>query len=372
MRKTVCYCLALGMLFISFASKPTLAEGTPSVTAQGACVLEAGTNTVLYSKNAHEKLPMASTTKVMTAILAIERGNPDEIITTCDEAYGTEGSSIYLKKNEKISLRDLLYGLMLRSGNDAAVAIAVHIGGSVDGFVSLMNEKAREIGAVNTQFKNPNGLPIDGHYTTAYDLAIICSYALSNEVFSQIVSTQYHTADTGEVKRTMMNKNKLLFQYEGAIGIKTGYTKAAGKSLTFAASRENMKVVGVVLNCPDMFNDSMTLMDFCFDTYEMYTVLKGGTIVMRTFVKKSPYAAVLVTDKDVCIPVRKSEGIRIHTRISVHENLSAPARAGDSAGKVELYSGSKLIGRCNLIFKDDVPTYTYSEYLYGLIRSFTA
>ena len=362
--------LALCAALLPF--KNARAENEVSISAQSAVMLECSTNTVLYSKAAHEKLPMASTTKVMTALVAIENGNLDEIVTTADEAYGVEGSSIYISKNEKLSLRDLLYGLMLRSGNDAAVAIAIHIGGSVDGFVAMMNKRAKELGAVNTHFANPNGLPNDSHYTTAYDLGLICSAALKNEAFKTIVSTQYHTATTGSVKRSMMNKNKLLWQYDGAIGIKTGYTEKAGKCLTFAAERDGMMIVGVVLNCPDMFPDSMELMDYCFREYEMYTVVRKGAVIIRSQIDYAGALATFVAASDINVPVKKSEGIKLTTNIKLNNKLSAPMYCGDRAGVLELYSGTRLIAQTGLVCSYDVAPSSIMHFFNRVIMQFAS
>lgn len=360
--------LILALLMVTAAVPAKAANDDFSVSAQAAAVIECGTNTVLYAKNEHEKLPMASTTKVMTAIIAIECGNPDEVFAVCDEAYGVEGSSIYLLKNERISLRDLLYGLMLRSGNDAAVAIAHKIGGSTEGFVDLMNDKAHEIGAYDTHFANPNGLPSDEHYTTAYDLALICSYAMKNEIFRTIVGTQYYTADSGDVHRTMMNKNKLLTQYDGANGIKTGYTKAAGKCLTFSAEREGMSIVGVVLNCPDMFPDSMKIMDRCFSEYSLYTVVRKGTPVLRTDVYNSDVQTVLVTANDIKVPVKKSEGISLSTRVYARERLSAPIDKGTCGGRLDLYKGDTLIASCPLVAESSAEPASFFHHLHTVIQ----
>ncbi|NLB62249.1 MAG: D-alanyl-D-alanine carboxypeptidase, partial [Clostridiales bacterium] len=275
------------MAFFVFSNKSHAVANTPDVSAQAIVLLECSTNTVLYSKSAHVKLPMASTTKVMTALVAIRHGNLDTMVEIPDEAIGVEGSSIFLQKGEKLTLRDLLYGLMLRSGNDAAIAIAYHFGGSIDGFAMLMNETAKSVGAMNTNFVNPHGLPAENHYTTAYDLALICSEAIRNETFKTIVSAQYHRTTTGYAPRTMMNKNKLLWDYEGGIGIKTGFTKAAGKCLTFAAERNGMTVVGVVLNCPNMFPDAQELLNYSFYNYEMYVIVRKGTVVLRVDVDRS-------------------------------------------------------------------------------------
>ena len=367
--KKLCLLLAL-IVLLPFAD--VKAKEYPDVTAHSYAVLEQNTGMILCAKNAHEKLPMASTTKVMTAILAIESGRLDDTVTVCDESYGVEGSSIYLLKNERIKLIDLAYGLMLRSGNDAAVAIACYVGGDVTSFVDMMNEKAAEIGAVNTHFDNPNGLPSDNHYTTAYDLALICRYAMMNDTFREIVSAQYYTAQSGEVTRTMMNKNKLLFQYEGATGIKTGYTKAAGKCLTFSAVRDGMAVVGAELNSPDMFPDSMKLMDWCYDEYRLYTVIKSGTRVMRVSLQNSDRLSVLVTQNDVSIPVKKSEGIKLRTSIKLSENISAPQKKGTQVGTLFLYKDDKLISSVPLVTDEDVKGYDFIYRLRQAAMFFTA
>ena len=226
--------------------------------------------TLLYGKNIERKLPMASTTKIMTALLICEDCDLDEVIEVPDEAIGVEGSSIYLKQGEQISIRDLLYGLMLVSGNDAACALAIHHSGSVKRFVDTMNERARELGLKNTNFVNPNGLPDDNHYTTAYDLCIIACTALNNETFAQVVSTKHYKGQF----RCFTNKNKLLSTLDGANGVKTGYTEKAGRCLVSSAKRDNMQVVCVVLNCYDMFERSAEIINECFENYSVETISK--------------------------------------------------------------------------------------------------
>lgn len=332
------------------------------ISAHSAVVLELQTGTVLFSRAPHEKMPMASTTKVMTALLAVENGDLDEVITTDTSAYGVEGSSIYLNLNEQITLRDLVYGLMLRSGNDSAVAIACHIGGSVEGFAEMMNARAEELGALNTHFVNPHGLPADGHYTTAYDLALICREAMLNPMFAEIVGTKNYRATTGTVVRSMQNKDKLLWQYEGALGIKTGYTKAAGKCLTFAAQREGMTVVGAELNAPNMFPDAMALMDQAFAEYSMYDMVKEGETVMRMQVEGG-YRELLTlcTGGSISVPVKKSEGIRLTPQIKLNEDIKAPVYKGDVLGEMEVYNNGVLVGSCPLTAQNDiaVPGYRY-------------
>lgn len=223
---------------------------------------------ILCGKNIDRKLPMASTTKIMTALLICEDCNLDEVIEVPSDAVGVEGSSIYLKQGEKISIRDLLYGLMLVSGNDAACALAIHHSGSVVKFVEKMNLRAKEIGAVNTNFVNPNGLPDDNHYTTAYDLCKIACTALKNQTFAQVVSTKHYKGQF----RCFTNKNKLLTTLDGANGVKTGYTEKAGRCLVSSAKRGNMQVVCVVLNCYDMFERSANIIEDCFKNFSVETI----------------------------------------------------------------------------------------------------
>ena len=230
-------------------------------------VIEESTLRVLGGFNKDMRLEMASTTKIMTALVAIENGELDKKITVADEAVGVEGSSIYLKYDEIWTIRDLLYGLMLRSGNDSAVALAVAIGGSVDNFVKMMNDKADSLGLKNTHFENPNGLHGDNHYTSAYDLAVISAFAMRNEDFKKIVGTKMYTVEGNETHPTyyFANKNKMLALYEGANGIKTGYTKDSGRCLVSSAERNGMQLISVVLNIYDTYGTCSAGMDKAFE-----------------------------------------------------------------------------------------------------------
>ena len=226
---------------------------------------ELTTETIITEKNADSKLPMASTTKIVTAIIIIEDCSLDEIITVHDSAVGVEGSSIYLKKDEKISIKDLLYGLMLRSGNDSAVALAIHHSGSTEKFAEVMTQRAKAMGAENSEFKNPSGLPDDNHYTTAKDLCKIACHAMKNPVFKEIVSTTNYKGQF----RSFVNKNKILKSYEGANGVKTGYTLKAGRCLVSSAEQNGMDIVCVVLNCPEMYERSCEIFDYGFKNYKL-------------------------------------------------------------------------------------------------------
>lgn len=229
-------------------------------------VMHADTKEVFAESNKDLRLPMASTTKTMTALVTVENCNLDEIVSVPDEAVGVEGSSIYLRKGDKYTVRELLYGLMLRSGNDAAVALAIHVAGSVENFAEMMNLRAESMGLTNTHFVNPHGLQDKNHYTSAYDLAFIGSEAMQNETFRQIVSTKFITVGNGENKKYWTNKNKILSLYEGGNGIKTGFTTDSGRCLIASATRNGVTVVSVVLNRYDMFNDCCRLMDKAFES----------------------------------------------------------------------------------------------------------
>ena len=230
--------------------------------------MELTTGTTLCERNADSRLPMASTTKIMTAIIIIEDCNLDEELTVDDRAVGVEGSSIYLKENEQIDVRDLLYGLMLRSGNDSATALAIHHSGSVEKFVEEMNCRAKKVGADNTSFANPSGLPNENHYTTARDLCKIACHAMRNEIFKKVVGTKNYSGKF----RSFVNKNKMLSICEGANGVKTGYTHKAGRCLVSSCEREGMDIVSVVLNCPEMYERSCEIFNECFSQYSLVKI----------------------------------------------------------------------------------------------------
>lgn len=237
--------------------------------SRGAVVIEQSSKRVLYDEGMNEKCYPASTTKVLTALCVLENLPLDKIITVPKEAEGVEGSSIYLKAGQKISVKDLLLGLMLRSGNDAAVTLAVATSGNIQNFTDLMNKTARKCGADGSNFVNPHGLHDEMHYTTAYDLALICAKAYENEDFCEIVSTSKAKITVDDEARYIGNKNKLLHLYDGANGVKTGFTKKSGRCLVSGAKRSGMQVIGVVLNHSDMWNDTIRMLDFAFDNYYM-------------------------------------------------------------------------------------------------------
>ena len=250
----------------------------PQTNAQSVSLMDVTSGRLLYSDHGDDELPIASLTKIMTAIVAIEHGNLTNKVKVSANAFGKEGSSLFLRLGEEMSLHDMLYGLMLRSGNDAATAIAEHVGGSEQGFVYLMNETAALIGLQHTKFQNPHGLDQEGHYSTANDLAKLTTYALHNETFKQIVATQSKRAqnpiDPWDYKWN--NKNKMLRLYEGADGVKTGYTKIAKRCLVSSATRDGQQLVVVTINDGDDWNDHRKLLDFGFEHYPLASLVHKG------------------------------------------------------------------------------------------------
>ena len=333
-------CLLLLFLFSLLSSS---AYAAPSVSAQAALVMEAGSGRVLYQKNPETKLPMASTTKIITAIVALEQGNLQDKIKISATAAGVEGSSMYLETGEIMTLEELLYGLMLASGNDAAVAIAEHFGG-VEKFVALMNRKAKELGADNTHFENPNGLPHENHYSTAYDMALLTAHGLRNPAFANIVATKSYSI-TGPDKaysRTLTNHNKLLRMMKDCIGVKTGFTKAAGRCLVSAANREGMTLICVTLNAPSDWNDHISLYDHLFSVYHLSPVLQAGTPLGIIPVEKSDTLSLpLTVAEDISYPLAKDESYT--TELSIAPPLTAPVTDGTEAGTALVRVGETTI-----------------------------
>lgn len=356
------------------SSNSILAETVDITNAKGALLLEADTNKILYSRNANAKLPMASTTKIMTAILAIENLDLDSVVTVDDRASGIQGSSMYLGKGEKISVRNLIYGLMLTSGNDAAVELSILVAGSPEKFAELMNKKAVEIGALNTNFVNPNGLPVANHYTTAYDLAIIASYAMKNETFRKVVSTEYMKIPwEGKAwDRVLKNKNKILWQYEGGNGIKTGYTDAAGRCLVSSAKRDGMQLICVVLNCPDMFGDSMKILDYGFNNYERLKVYSTGQELGEVKVNEGTSNLFKATAScDIIVTIKKSDEDKIKTSVSLPSEIVAPIKNGQKIGTVKITLNDKTIAEEDVLYTGEKISKTdYNYYLNNILSKY--
>ncbi|MGN0787846.1 MAG: D-alanyl-D-alanine carboxypeptidase family protein [Candidatus Onthoplasma sp.] len=319
-------------------------------SAKAMCVIEKDSQRVIYSKNQDEKLPMASTTKIMTAITVIQNcQNLQELIQVDDSAVGVSGTSIYLRQGEELTVEDLLYGLMLRSGNDAAVALACNISGSEKEFANLMNNMAKKIGAKNSHFSNPHGLDNPEHYTTAYDLALITSYALNNPIFKKIVSTKSHVieATNKSDKRYLTNKNKLLSKLESCCGVKTGFTSKAGRCLVSAIEQNETIYVCVVLNCGPMFEESSNLLTSASNEYRNRKIIdKNKEIFNEYIIDNNNGRLYLYANEDFSYPLTDAEMDKI--KLEYHVKLDN-AEIGDEVGEIKVFFDNHLIKTVKLI-----------------------
>jgi serine-type D-Ala-D-Ala carboxypeptidase (penicillin-binding protein 5/6) len=327
-RKKVILGFIIIILLLTIFPRNSIAIG---VSAQTAILIEQESGRILYEKDAHKKMRIASITKIMTAILAIESGKMDEMVTVSERAVKAEGSAVYLQKGEKIKLEDLVYALMLRSGNDAAVAIAEHVGGSLEGFVVMMNQKAQEIGMTNTEFANPHGLDDhENHFSTAYDMAILTQYAMGNESYQKISGTETHRAPNPNEKweRVWGNKNKLLTGlYKYTTGGKTGYTVRAKRTLVSTASKDGFNTIVVTLNDPDDWQDHMNLHDYAFNNYELVNLKKQGTL---NKIDNEFYKNRVFIERNVQYPLTTDE----QEKVKISLSLLTPSKAWEDLKNV--------------------------------------
>lgn len=320
----------------------------------------------LFSVNDSQKLPMASTTKIMTAITAIENCKDlDEKFEVTLKAIGIPGTSLYLRQGDVYSTRDLLYALMLISGNDASVAIAEHVAGSTSEFVTMMNDLARKIGTKNTHFANTHGLDADGHYTTAEDLALITAYALENETFAEIVSTKNTKITNGDgTNRYLKNKNKLLFTLEGCIGVKTGYTDDAGRCLVSAIEKDGMKIVCVVLNCGPMFPESAELLKESAIAYKLCDLTDMYDYQNEIAVLNGREEFVEIGTKETFkYPLTEKEIEKLNFVYIYPNSVEAPMKKGAEVGKVEVFLGEDLLFSEEIYIMEDVKPKTMLQRL---------
>lgn len=339
-------------LFMVFSAETGFA-----LSARSAIVMDAVSGRILFSHNAEERAGMASTTKIMTAITALENSELSSVVTASSAASSVEGSSMYLTSGEKLTLEDVLYGLMLVSGNDAATAVAEHVSGSVEKFAELMNRKALEIGAYNTNFTNPHGLSDKNHYTTAHDLALITAYGMKNPGFVKIVSTKTKKIpwQNHDYDRVLVNHNKFMSMYDGCIGVKTGFTKATGRCLVTAVDKNNMRLICVTLNAPDDWNDHKQLYDTVFSDYMPYKLKNKDEVVITGELKKGTAKNInLVCTEDVYIPIKDGEDKNIELVPEVFEDLQAPINKGDVLGKLKVNINGKGCGEFPLCAAENV------------------
>ena len=316
-----------------------------AISAEKAIVIDATTETVLYEKNANNRSLIASTTKIMTAIIVCERCNVLDRFVVPKEAVGIEGSSLYLREGEIFTVQELLYGLMLRSGNDAAVALAIYCGGTVEGFVQLMNDKARQLGLTSTNFENPHGLDGQHHYSTARDLAVLACYAMKNPIFAQTVSTK--NVRIGD--RSVTNHNKLLWRMEGAEGVKTGYTKAAGRILVSSAKRQGRRLIAVTINAPDDWSDHIKLMDNGFSKYRSTVLVSAGDCLGYAQVRNGTDAKVPLLAADA-FAFSIAEGETVDLVLQNSESVGAPVVNGQNAGHAVVIVDGVEVGKVQMVY----------------------
>ncbi|HEU4963803.1 MAG TPA: D-alanyl-D-alanine carboxypeptidase family protein [Bacilli bacterium] len=351
-----------------------LYENELSLSAKAAAVIDVETGRMLYEKNGDDKMLIASLTKIITAIVAIESGKDlNGIVTVSSRASGKEGSSIYLKVGEKQKLIDLLYAVMLRSGNDAATAVAEYVGdGSEQKFVEMMNKKVEELGLTGTHFANPHGLDAKAHYSTAHDMAILTAYALRNPTFKQIVSTRIKKIPMpGEAwDRKMYNKNKMLRFYDGADGVKTGYTKAAGRCLVSSATKNGRQVAVVTLDAPSDWTDHTNMLNYGFQKYQSTVLAEEKKVVKELPVDDGVKTKVgVMAGEEFSYPVRDDEKDKLTHKFILDESLHAPVVAGEQVGEMEIYFDDKLVGEVPMLAAEDVAEKSFWEKFKSLFTS---
>lgn len=346
------------VVFLSTIFLPHVATGA-EVTGEAAVLMDCRNGQVLYEKNPHKRMYPASTTKTLTAIMALESGKMSDMVTVPAAAFNVEGSAIGLQEGERIFLGDLVYALLLNSGNDAAVAIACHLGGSVDDFAGQMNEKAAGLGALNTHFCNPHGLPDPNHYTTAYDMALIARYAMQNPEFKKIVSTKVKTIyrSIPEAQTYLGNSNKLLWNYDDAIGVKTGYTEAAGQCLVSAAAREGRELIAVVFKSEGaaIWSDSTMLLDHGFNDFCSLSLVDSGKFITDAQVKYGRQRTVPVqASRSLSYNFSRNEMAEVKQEIVLNGKITAPVKAGDKIGELVFSCGGKKMGKVDLVAGQEV------------------
>ncbi len=376
---------------------------TYAYSAQSYCVIDADSRRVLISENEHKRLGMASTTKIMTALVALNNSNTEDIVTISKNASHTEGSSLYLKEGEQIKMIDLIYGLMLNSGNDAAVAIAEHISDDTEKFASLMTKTAIEIGAKETNFINPNGLSDENHYTTAYDLAIITAKAMENDIFSKIVSSKSYTTETLNTKRPLYftNHNKLLKYIEGCDGVKTGFTKATGRCLVSSLTKNGWRAICVTLNAPDDWNDHKQLFDFVFDKFYLKEIISehdiiktiktdgignNGVVEIGAQIEneekfnqsiesneknnQNSSTKTKANENSFSMVVCDDDEIRLDTS-RIYDSVNLPIEIGDSVGDVGIFLNNQQVKTINVVSRQRVVKKEEKTFFVAFLKIFS-
>lgn len=358
----------------------------PKINSRYAVVIDRQSKAILYGKNENMKTKMASTTKIMTALIVIENTNLNNIVEVSAKAAGTGGSRLKIKKGDKITVRDLLYGLMLRSGNDAAVALAEYIGGDISGFAKLMNEKAEELGLSNTHFETPHGLDSEGHYTTPYELAVLTDYALHNKVFAEIVNTKSCTITINDIPRTISNTNELLGNLNGVYGVKTGFTNGAGRCLVTAIKRGNLDVICIVLGADTKkirTTDSVKLIEYTFSNFENINIEAQiqeefnnwkSINLNRISIEKGIKNDINIKLGEYNLkeyPIEKGKQNEISIDINGNLNLIAPIKDNTKIGEVTVSYENHIILKIDILTAEAVRKKRIVDYILEMSKNYS-
>ena len=383
-KKILFYFLILTFILnfnISFATE----ENSLNLNARSCIVLDRTSKKILFGKNEFNKVKMASTTKIMTATIIIENCNLNQTVTISKKAAGTGGSRLGLKTGDKITIRDLLYGLLLVSGNDAAVSLAEVCAGSVSDFANLMNKKAKELGLNNTHFETPHGLDSDNHYTTAFELAILTDYALNNTTFLNIVNTKNYTITINGYPKNLTNTNELLGTLNGVYGVKTGFTNGANRCLVTACKRKDMDIICVVLGCDTKnfrTSDSTKLINYAFENFEYVNIeniineefnrwKKENTNYFNIEKGTSSNLEISFSKLDTpIVPIKKDEIESLKVNFSINKEISAPIYINTTVGKFTVYTSSKTILEGNVISIQDINKKNVFYYFNDLFKNY--
>ena len=357
-----------------------------TINSKNAIVIDRNSKKILYNKKSNQKVKMASTTKIMTAMVVIQNANLDSIVEVSKKAASIGGSKLKLKSGDKITVRDLLYGLMLRSGNDAAIALAEYVGGSIEGFAELMNENVNNLGLENTHFISPHGLDDDNHYTTARELALITDYALRNEEFSKIVNTKTATININGIPRVIINTNELLGNLNGVYGVKTGFTNGAGRCLVTAVKRDNMDIISVVLGADtkkDRTCDSVKIIEYAFSNFETINLNKkidegfenwNKINNNRINIEKGDGSSLNLKLKDsnekIEYTILKNTFNNITIDIKVNEKLTAPIKKETTIGKMIVRYNDEIISQLDIINENEISRKRVNDFMEEIFSNY--
>ncbi len=358
----------------------------PTINSRAAIVYERSSGKILYGKEENEKRKMASTTKIMTAIVVLENTNLDDIVTISSKAAGTGGSRLGLHKDDKISIQDLLYGLLLCSGNDAAVALAEHVSGDLSNFANMMNSKATSLGLSSTHFVTPHGLDDDNHYTTAYELALITNYALKNDVFANLVKTKTYTISINNHPKTLSNTNELLGNLDGVYGVKTGFTNGANRCLVTAVKRDNMDIICIVLGADtkkDRTKDSINLINYSFNNFKMVNIKEKITNEFVNWkicnsssfrVEKGVSDSVDIIIQDIpydFFPIKCNQTDDMSIYIYCNTELTAPLPSGSTLGYLAVSVNNQTVLTLNLYNSNSIALKSPTKFFNSFLKNYS-